>query len=308
MRFERTPWRKLYVSESLEHRSLPLFARGLRDYLLRFAEDDGTLLRSCIDPASDLYRTLTVHASEAKLFRSAVRSLIDVGFLQLTSGTLRIVKFQAAQQAHTSNAERQANYRARKAAKSQGPGQVAAADSVTPVVTTVTQPVVTTVTRPVVTAVTSPVTLRVTSPDKIREETKDDDEDLIPDQVSRARGDISSSSSAAETGGGDPSIASRFAMQPGWCLDPKTVATLEVELIPRWAVDRLVPEAVTHYAAGGQVCTESTWNQRVAKWVRREWRDPNRRPRQTDSNGQEPPKPGRTPPELEGWEGWHAPR
>lgn len=308
MKFERTPWRKLYVSESLEHRSLPLFARGLRDYLLRFAEDDGTLLRSCIDPASDLYRTLTVHASEAKLFRSAVRSLIDVGFLQLTSGTLRIVKFQAAQQAHTSSAERQANYRARKAAKSQGTDRLARGDSVTGVTTAVTSPVVTAVTSPVVTAVTSPVTSRVTSPEKRRKETKADDEELVTDQVSRARASNSAAAAAAAEVGDDPGSDKRSAMHPGWVLDPRTVATLEVELIPRWAVDRLVPEAVTHYAAGGEVCTESTWNQRVAKWVRREWRDPNRRPRQTDANGQEPAKPGRTPPELEGWEGWHAPR
>jgi glycine oxidase len=60
MRFDRESWRKLYVAESVQHRMLPLFTRGLRDYLLRHAEDDGTILRDSVDHAGDLARLAVV--------------------------------------------------------------------------------------------------------------------------------------------------------------------------------------------------------------------------------------------------------
>lgn len=305
MKFEREPWRKLYVSESLEHRALPLFTRGLRDYLLRFAGPDGTILRSTSDPASDLYRTLIGHPSEAKKLKDAVASLIAVGFLEHASGCLRIAKFERAQAERTSNAERQARYRSRKSTESLTPeryGNVTRnADSnaqrnVTGDVTRCNTGNVT---------VTLPVTSRVTSPELREEKRSDDDEDPRTRQVARAGAPPSSSSAAAPAPEAEP-VDKRFAMHPGWSLDERTRSSLEVEMIPDWAIARIAQQAITHFAAGDDRCTDAVWRQRIAKWVRRDWHDPNRRPRQ-DGLAKADAKAG-NPPELADWQGYHAPR
>lgn len=149
MRFDRESWRKLYVAESLDHRRMPLFARGLRDYLLRFAREDGTLLESTQDPIGDLGRTLGAQPAELEQLAAYVEELLDVGYLTLerhagerdasvrasqterdagrsrsafggVTGvcTLRVTRFRDGQEsARTAAAERARRYRERKAAK-----------------------------------------------------------------------------------------------------------------------------------------------------------------------------------------------
>lgn len=301
MKFEREPWRKLYVSESLEHRALPLFTRGLRDYLLRFAGPDGTLIRSTTDPASDLYRTLTCHKNEAKSLRVALQALMDIGFLEHSAGCLRIAKFEIAQSSRTSNAERQKRYRSRKSTESFGnERRDAATDTVTRNVTRyVTGDVTPVVTR--YAKSNSSVTLRVTSPELEEEKRDDDDEDPTRHEA-RAGGPPAASAAAAAAA----PVDKRFAMHPGWSLDERTRASLEVEMIPDWAVARLAQQAITHFSAGDERCTDAVWRQRVAKWVRRDWHDSNRRPRQ-DGLAKADATTG-NPPELADWQGYHAPR
>jgi hypothetical protein len=47
-------WRKVYLREALEQRLWSVMARGLRDYLIRLAEDDGALIRDSADPVAAL--------------------------------------------------------------------------------------------------------------------------------------------------------------------------------------------------------------------------------------------------------------
>lgn len=113
MRFEHESWRKLYVAESIEHRLLPIFTRSLRDYLLRMADDEGTLLKQTKAPSADLARVLIVDAAERKQFDAAVTKLLEIEYLTLSRGRLFITRFVDAQAARTPGALRQKRYRER---------------------------------------------------------------------------------------------------------------------------------------------------------------------------------------------------
>lgn len=117
MRFDRESYRKLYVRESAEDRMLPIFARGLRDYLLRHAQEDGTLLKKTKDWKDDLARALGVHRSETKCFKDALERLLENGFLTFEGGRLWITRFEEAQAAKTPGAKRTEAYRQRKASQ-----------------------------------------------------------------------------------------------------------------------------------------------------------------------------------------------
>ncbi len=110
MKFDRESWRKLYVAESTTHRMLPLFTRGLRDYLLRYAEDDGTILRGSDDHAADLSRVLCATQQERKQIEAALEDLHRIGYLASGGGRLWIVKFAEAQSPRSPGAKRQAKY------------------------------------------------------------------------------------------------------------------------------------------------------------------------------------------------------
>lgn len=111
MRFDRESYRKLYVAESAEHRLLSLFSRGLRDYLLRFAMEDGTLLPKSSKPAEDLARVLGAAGSERRMVAHAVTDLIGVGYLSYEDGRLWITRYVDAQEARSPGALRQQRYR-----------------------------------------------------------------------------------------------------------------------------------------------------------------------------------------------------
>jgi hypothetical protein len=75
-------WRKLYLRESAEQRGdWPLMARGIRDYLIRVAEDDGRIVSS-----GGLLRAVKVlgaHVDEAGQALVALELLLADGFLRL---------------------------------------------------------------------------------------------------------------------------------------------------------------------------------------------------------------------------------
>lgn len=114
MRFDRESWRKLYVVESAQHRLLPILTRGIRDYLLRLASDDGTLLPETDDPKRDLVKLLNADPSEKKAIGAAYDQLIKIGYLSLESRRLWITKFAEAQAARSPGAKRQADYKSRQ--------------------------------------------------------------------------------------------------------------------------------------------------------------------------------------------------
>jgi hypothetical protein len=79
--WSRERWRKLYLREALEQRLWSVMARGLRDYLIRLAEDDGALIRDAEEPVEALLTVLGAHAGEAELVRGAIELLRRDGFL-----------------------------------------------------------------------------------------------------------------------------------------------------------------------------------------------------------------------------------
>lgn len=114
MKFERESWRKLYIAESAEHRLMSVVARGLRDYLLRIAGDDGTLLASSADAKQDILRLLNPTAAEKRLIGEAFDCLLRIGYLSLDNGRLWITKFVEAQAARSPGALRQERYKHRR--------------------------------------------------------------------------------------------------------------------------------------------------------------------------------------------------
>ena len=94
-------WRKLYVREALEQRPWPVMARGLRDYLLRLADDDGGLIRDADDPLGALLVALGAHESEAELVRVALELLRRDGFLTGSARSIFVGNLPAAQSWHS---------------------------------------------------------------------------------------------------------------------------------------------------------------------------------------------------------------
>lgn len=127
--WSRERWRRLYVREPLEQRAWGLFARGLRDYFIRLAEDDGYLASDV--PA--LLKALNPRDEECDLTAGAIQFLLEDGFLVSEDG-IRVRNLPAAQgdtieppaaeqptdgqpssgkRPRTSSAERQRRYRER---------------------------------------------------------------------------------------------------------------------------------------------------------------------------------------------------
>lgn len=125
MKFERESWRKLYIAESAEHRLLSVFTRGLRDYLLRLASDDGTLLSATKNPKKDLVRLLNAQPKEKAQIENGYDDLMRIRYLSLDGERLWIRRFEDAQSARSPGAVRQArfkeNERQRKASANTSP-------------------------------------------------------------------------------------------------------------------------------------------------------------------------------------------
>jgi hypothetical protein len=111
MKFEHEPWRKLYVSESAEHKLLPVFCRTLRDNLIRHAKKDGTLLGATDDPGGDWGRVLGATGDDLDKINDYIQLLIKDGYLSFRKGRLWITRFQEGQEARSPGATRQKRYR-----------------------------------------------------------------------------------------------------------------------------------------------------------------------------------------------------
>ena len=131
MRFERESWRKLYVAESMQHRLLPVLCRGLRDYLLRYASEDGTLLARTDSPAQDLAKALGSHPDEADMVARFAEGWLADGYLSHKRGRLFITRYSEAQEARSPGASRQAKYRDSKRVTSDVTGDATSNETVT---------------------------------------------------------------------------------------------------------------------------------------------------------------------------------
>lgn len=81
--FDRESWRPLFLREPAEQRGRwDVTTRGLRDYLIRLAEDDGALLKHCAEPLDELAAILTTGPHERDAVRGAIETLLRDGFLR----------------------------------------------------------------------------------------------------------------------------------------------------------------------------------------------------------------------------------
>jgi len=117
MRWEVEAWRKLYKTEPVEQLLWNLLCRGLRDYLIRRAADDGVLFPSTKDPADDLCQALGARDSERDIVRTHVQTMLDDRFLvHRTDGALVVRNLVEAQTRRSKEAARKAAQRERKRA------------------------------------------------------------------------------------------------------------------------------------------------------------------------------------------------
>lgn len=115
MRWEVETWRKLYVSRSAEWLMLDLSARGLGTELLKYCDDDGRIpLRKGEAPAVAIALLLCARPHEHVRVTSDVTALLDVRYLELGDGWIRIRNFAEAQHRRTGSAERMARMRQRR--------------------------------------------------------------------------------------------------------------------------------------------------------------------------------------------------
>lgn len=113
VRFDRESYRKLYVAESAEHQLMALASRGLRDYLIRFADEDGTLLRDTSRPVADLMVVLRARPTDRRMVEQMMADLQRVGFLQLDGKRLWMPRYVDAQASRSPGAVRQQRFRER---------------------------------------------------------------------------------------------------------------------------------------------------------------------------------------------------
>lgn len=115
MRWDREQWRKLYLREPVEQALWPLLTRGLRDYLIRRADDSGRLFAATTDPSADLSQALGARDTERDIVRDSVREMLKDGFLVLgTDGGLFVRNLRDAQERRSKEAVRKARQRQKK--------------------------------------------------------------------------------------------------------------------------------------------------------------------------------------------------
>ncbi len=176
-------WRKLYLREALEQRLWSVMARGLRDYLIRLAEDDGALIRDADNPIEALLAVLGAHPSEAELVGAALVVLRRDGFLAGGARSIFVRNLPAAQSweprlatpftdtdaapvAASSSRDRVRRHRQRERLQQESSSSIAVASTAGDAVSRGLEPVTAGVTEGVtgsVTSVTSGVTGNVTS-------------------------------------------------------------------------------------------------------------------------------------------------
>lgn len=85
----REPWRKRYLREPLQQLTWPTLARGIRDLLNRFAEDDGSVMTG-EGWVQNLACALGAHEPELELVQEALRLLEREGFLVFSGARVSI--------------------------------------------------------------------------------------------------------------------------------------------------------------------------------------------------------------------------
>jgi len=98
--WRRERWRKLFLRESTQQTvTWLLMQRGVRDYCIRIADDDGTVatVREDQDPVEAFVDALGAKARERDLALESVAGLLEDGFLAFEDGRVFVVNLPAAQ-------------------------------------------------------------------------------------------------------------------------------------------------------------------------------------------------------------------
>ena len=97
-KWERWPWRKLYLTEQGSFGLLPLMVRGVAAELLKICDDDGVIECGSSSLAVVVSRRLGAHDKEKRALRGMLDALIKDGYLAPSGSTAwQIVNFRVAQ-------------------------------------------------------------------------------------------------------------------------------------------------------------------------------------------------------------------
>jgi hypothetical protein len=86
-------WSKLWHRESPRFRSLPLQARMLASYVLKFVDETGALPMGHRDPVSAVALAIGADMGDRRWLRSAVHALLSHGYLKVTDGDLAVPNY-----------------------------------------------------------------------------------------------------------------------------------------------------------------------------------------------------------------------
>ena len=106
MRWEYSPWRKLYTREEGSFAMLPLYARALAAELLKFCDDQGRIYVGEREPWEAVARLAGAEAGERRLLRQHIPLLMKDQHIVLEGGYMRIRNFERAQEKRRGNPAR----------------------------------------------------------------------------------------------------------------------------------------------------------------------------------------------------------
>lgn len=92
------PWAKLWRRESARFRSLPLSARAIASYVLKFVDDEGSIPLGKRDPVTAVALAVAADPSERRWLRHAVTALVGHEYLVVRDGLLVVGNFPRYQE------------------------------------------------------------------------------------------------------------------------------------------------------------------------------------------------------------------
>lgn len=278
--WSRERWRKLYVREPLEQQAWGWAARGLRDLLIRVAEDDGRVARS----RERLRQALHV-ASADDLFASCLEDLLDDGFLvedasgvyvrnlPVAQGDERALESEPEPENESPEDRRKRLARDRKRrSRSRGERDQARDNKRDTSVTERDR------STPPLPPSHSPSPL----PDSQKNQTEETDE-----AAAAGAGERDQSVTERVTPARDRSrVTERDSVTGGLVPCPEDLRltdaqrrTLETAMIPPWAIEALTLDFVTAAVGGAERRTLDVWRKCLSKAITGNWNDPSRRPK-----------------------------
>jgi hypothetical protein len=271
--WSRERWRKLYLRESAEQRgSWPLMARGVRDYLIRVAEDDGRVVSR--GGAARLLDVLGAQpTAERELAAHAIALLLEDGFLvEGEDGAIYVSNLPKAQgdndaaedetTAPMTDAERAKKYRQRKKERDEALRNASRGG----------------VTEPVRGVTSASRGLGQVDPSGSAVDSQNNQPKAEAERAP-ASAPVVTNGRDGERVTGRRDVTIEISMSLDWQPNRDTWGGFDVAMIPRAAAERLVLACKQHFVQKPEVQkTDREWNTVVIRWVNRDWNDAKKRP------------------------------